>query len=624
MRRIYVDTFSQESVSMTNNRNSVQILYFLFRPHRKLLGIYLISLIVFSFLDVFRVFLIYPIINYGLNINQSFNFVDRIFQLVNYGNLNPFLISAIVLAVVSIISAGVEVGVSYLGSKTFATVRDTTDRSVFNTLKNQPYEYFANHKQGDILYIGQQAVEQTGLAIFNIVGFLQNTLLCLFYLSFIFILSFKISTFILIFGAIYIIFMKNVIFSRIYKHSLVLNHFALAKSVIYNEFISGIKTILITDSIGFWAGNYNKAVYNIKRSHIFTMILQRLPSAANNLLIFLVISLGAAGLYYLTEGHFLPYIGIFGTFLLALYRTIPALNGCQSQFGTIVQQLPAIEVVYDFLERKNNLNINQSNVMKRTFLFQNSILFKNIFFRYSDTQKYTINNLSLTIKKGTKTAIVGNSGAGKTTVANLLALLYKPTAGEILVDGINLNEFKNSDYLKKLGYLGQEIFIYHDSIKENIRFGLDCSDEEIIEAAKLADAHEFIMSTYEGYDTVIGDQGIKLSGGQRQRIAIARIILRKPEILLLDEATSSLDNIAEQHVMEAIDRISKDMTVIIIAHRLSTVKTADIIYVLKDGEIVENGKHSELLELKGEYYKLYNKPSLFSGKSLDIPTSHVC
>jgi ATP-binding cassette subfamily B protein len=252
--------------------------------------------------------------------------------------------------------------------------------------------------------------------------------------------------------------------------------------------------------------------------------------------------------------------------------------------------------VYNFLQEKNDENIHLNDVSKRVFLFQNSITFKNVFFRYRDTQKYTINNLSLKIKKSTKTAIVGNSGAGKTTVANLLALLYQPTSGEILVDEISLNEFNHSDYLKRLGYLGQETFIYHDSIKENIRFGLDYTDDEIIEAAKLADAHEFIKLTSEGYDTIIGDQGIKLSGGQRQHIAIARIILRKPEILLLDEATSSLDNRAEQRVMEAIDLISKDMTVIIIAHRLSTVKNADVIYVLKDGEIIESGKHEELLE----------------------------
>jgi ATP-binding cassette subfamily B protein len=521
------------------------------------------------------------------------------------------------LATVSIISTGVEVGVSYLGSRTFAAVRDTTDRSVFNVLKNQPYEYFAKNKQGDILYIGQQAVDQTGLAILNIVAFFQNMLLCLFYLSFIFIISFKISTIILIFGAIYTFFVKNIVFSKIYKHSSTLNNLGREKSVLYSELISGIKTIFITDSIDFWNNKYKNIIYKIKTNYTIAIFLQRLPTAINNLLTFLIISIGAVGLYYSTNGQIVSYIGIFGTFLLALYRILPALNSCQGQYGAIVQQLPSIEIVYNFLQNKNNLNIHRNNISKKVFLFENSITFKNVFFKYSDIQKYTIKNVSFKIKKNTKIAVVGNSGAGKTTIANLLALLYQPTSGEILVDDINLNEFKYSDYLKKLGYLGQETFIYHDSVKENIRFGLECTDDEIMEAAKLADAHEFIKLTSNGYDTIIGDQGIKLSGGERQRIAIARIILRKPEILLLDEATSSLDNKAEQRVMEAIDRISKDMTVIIIAHRLSTVKNADVIYVLKDGEMIESGKHEELLKLKHEYYELYNKPTTFSSKFID-------
>lgn len=594
---------------MTNKKNTIQILFFLFRPHRQLLGIYLTSLIVFSFLDVLRVFLIYPIINYGLNVNQSLSFIEKVYQTINIGNLNPFLLSAIMLAIVSIIASIVEMSVSYFGSRTFATVRDTTDRAVFKVLKNQPYEYFAGQKQGDILYIGQQAVDQTGLAVLNTTQFLQNIFLCLFYLSFIFLLSFKISVIVLLFGTIYVFLVKDNIFIRILKHSRILNNSAQAKSVVYNEFISGIKTIFVTDSIDFWTGKYNNAVDKLKKNYTIAIFLQRLPTAANNLMVFLIISLGAAVLYYSTNGHFLPYMGLFGTFLLALYRTLPALNNAQAQFGVIVQQLPAIEVVYNFLQDKNDANTHRNDASKRVFRFQNSITFKNVFFRYRNTSKYTINNLSLKIQKNTKTAIVGNSGAGKTTIANLLALLYQPTSGEILVDDINLNDFKYSEYLKKLGYIGQETFIFHDSIKENIRFGLDYTDDEIIEAAKLADAHEFITSTSEGYNTIIGDQGINLSGGQRQRIAIARIILRKPEILLLDEATSSLDNVAEQHVMEAIDRISKYMTVIIIAHRLSTVKNADIIYVLKDGEVVESGKHEELLELGCEYYRLYNNPN---------------
>ncbi|MDW5549197.1 ABC transporter ATP-binding protein [Methanosarcina sp.] len=565
-------------------------------------------------MDTFRVSLIYPIINYGLNANQSYITVDKIYQLILPDNFNPFLASVFLLAIVTITMAGIETIAAYLGSKTFAVVRDTIDRSVFNILKNQPYEYFATHKQGDILYIGQQAVDQTGTAFLNLVNLVQNILLCLFYFSFVLIISFKISVIVIFLGVIYIFLVKNIIYSRIYKHASYLNNVGLAKSVVYNEMISGIKTILITDSIGFWTNKYENNVKKLKSSFTKVILFQRLPSIVNNFLLFITMSLSAAGLYYATKGDILLYAGIFGTFLFALYRMIPILNSCQSQFGIILQLFPAIETVYDFLQEKNNLNIPLNDISKREFSFQNSITFNNVSFRYNGSQKNTINNISFKIKRNTKIAIVGNSGVGKTTVSNLLACLYNPTSGEILVDGINLNEFKRSDYLKKLGYIGQETFIFHDSIKENIRFGLDCTDDEIIEAAKLADAHEFIKATPEGYNTVIGDQGIKLSGGQRQRVAIARVMLRKPKILLLDEATSSLDNIAERHVMEAVDRISKDTTVIIVAHRLSTVQNADIIYVLKDGEIAESGKHEELLEFRGEYHKLYKNPSLFLNK----------
>lgn len=596
---------------MADFKYSFQMLYYFFKSHKKLLGIYLMSLIIFSALDVFRVALIYPIINYGLDVNGNLSIFDTLFQFILPANINPFVASGIFLAIITIIMAFFEIIVAYLGSITFSRVRDTTDRSVFNAIKNQPYEYFARHKQGDLLYIGQVAVNQTGNAVNNFVLFLQSLMLCLFYLSFIFILSFEISVIVLILGIIFVYLIKETIFTRIYNHGSVLNSAAKTKSVVYNEFISGIKSIFITDSVEFWSNKYDVAVKKLLGSYTRVQVLKRIPGIINNFIIFMIISLGAVGLYYFTDGDFIPYIAIFGTFLLALYRMIPALNSCQTQYGAIMQNLPAIEAVYSVLkdetdEYERNIDIN--NITKNAFQFQKLITFKNVDFKYSEGLEYTIKNLSFDIQKNTKVAIVGNSGAGKTTIANLLALLYKPTSGEILIDGTNLNEFDHSDYLKKLGYLGQETFVYHDTIKENIRFGLDCNDDDdIIEAAKLADAHDFILATTDGYDTIIGDQGMKLSGGQRQRVAIARIMLRKPEILLLDEATSALDNRSEQRVMEAVDRISKNMTVITIAHRLSTVQNADVIYVMKEGQICESGSHDELIKRYGEYYNLYTK-----------------
>jgi ABC-type multidrug transport system fused ATPase/permease subunit len=321
---------------------------------------------------------------------------------------------------------------------------------------------------------------------------------------------------------------------------------------------------------------------------------------------FSVIALGAIILYISTSGDFLSYIGLFGTFMLALYRLVPTATAAQSNLSAMVQFLPALELVYgELIREESGQEKRKAQGDGKSFSFGNTIAFQGVTFRYPGASNDTIRDLSFEVPKNTSIAIVGDSGSGKTTIANLLALLYAPDRGMISIDGVDVNEFDTASYLRSLGYIGQETFIYHDTIKENIRFGLDCDDDEVIEAAKRADAHEFIMRTDHGYETVIGDQGMKLSGGQRQRVAIARIILRNPEILLLDEATSSLDNISEKRIIDAIQKLSENMTVITIAHRLSTIRNADVIYVLREGQIMESGNHEELLAMKGEYYQLY-------------------
>ena len=223
---------------------------------------------------------------------------------------------------------------------------------------------------------------------------------------------------------------------------------------------------------------------------------------------------------------------------------------------------------------------------------------------------FLLKGITFSIKKREVTAIVGPSGAGKSTIVNLLLRLYEVNKGRIAIDRVDLREMTAESYLSKIGYVSQETFIFNGTIGDNIRFGLDhVSPEEIIEAAKVANAHEFILSSEKKYETVVGDAGIKLSGGQRQRIAIARAMLRKPEIIILDEATSSLDNISERAVQEAIYKISQHTTVLIIAHRLSTIQKADKIIVLDQGRIVEDGTHGELLQKGKAYFQMYHNPS---------------
>jgi len=586
--------------------DSVKIMGYLFSPFKKILLLYLLGIIILSGLEVYRISLVYPIINYGLGVENQPKLLGAFYANILPSSIDPFIASCSFLLIITAIIVIFYGFVAYSGAFLFATVRDSLDRRVFEKIKNNSYSFFAHKKQGDLLYIGQGAVTESGQAINQFVEMLKNLFLGLLYLIFLFYLSFWLAIVVIILGFFYAFIVKKNLFSRIYRNSGELNRSLMDKSVVYQEFISGIKTIFITGSVEIWKQKYESAIKRLFKAYTNIIALSKIPVIANDFIMFSIIASGGILLYLFTGGDFLPYIGIFGTFMLALYRLVPSLSAAQSNLSGLVQYLPALELVYATLVEGDSEKIQIDNKREfKKFNLNEKIEFRNISFKYRDSVKDTIHNLSMEISKNSRVAIVGSSGSGKTTIANILALLYKPSSGGIFIDGVNLNDIDSSEYLRSLGYIGQETFVYHDTIKENIRFGLDCSEEEIIRAAELADAHEFIMATNDGYDTVIGDQGIKLSGGQRQRVAIARIILRKPEILLLDEATSSLDNISEQRIMNSVDKLSENMTVITIAHRLSTIQNADVIYVLNDGVIIEKGSHNCLMEMKGEYYGLY-------------------
>lgn len=246
--------------------------------------------------------------------------------------------------------------------------------------------------------------------------------------------------------------------------------------------------------------------------------------------------------------------------------------------------------------------------------FDSGIEFKSVTFRYDET-KTVLKNLSFEVKKGESLAIVGPSGAGKTTIANVIPRFYDIESGEVLIGGVSVKDMSLRELRENVGIVQQNVYLFYGSVKENILFGRpDATDEEVIEAAKRAGAHEFIEKLDKGYDTVCGERGLKLSGGQKQRIAIARLFLKNPPILILDEATSALDNESERLVQSSLDELAKNRTTITIAHRLTTIRKADRIIVLTEDGIVEEGSHRELIARKGLYANLY---SLYGGEIAD-------
>ncbi len=243
--------------------------------------------------------------------------------------------------------------------------------------------------------------------------------------------------------------------------------------------------------------------------------------------------------------------------------------------------------------------------------FNREIAYRNVWFRYNND--WVIRDVTLQIEKGKTIALVGQSGSGKSTMADLLPRFYDIQKGGIFIDNTNIKDVRLHDLRALVGYVNQEAILFNDTFYNNIAFGLsDVREEQVIEAARIANAHEFIMATEDGYQTNIGDRGGKLSGGQRQRISIARAILKNPQILILDEATSALDTDSERLVQDALEMLMQNRTTIVIAHRLSTIKNADEIYVMREGKIVESGQHAVLYAQGGYYTKLCDSQSEFS------------
>lgn len=300
-----------------------------------------------------------------------------------------------------------------------------------------------------------------------------------------------------------------------------------------------------------------------------------------------------------TTGDFLTIMSAIGSMYTPVRRSANIYNSLSTNIPSIGRIFEILDVVPEIADAPDCVNFEE---------FKSDITFENVDFSYKDSDEKVLKNINLVAKKGETVALVGNSGGGKSTLVNLIPRFFDVTGGKITIDGIDVKNYKIKSLRKKIGIVPQETFLFGGTILENIRYAnQNASVEEVVEAAKMANAHEFIEKLEQGYETEIGERGIKLSGGQKQRISIARAILENPQILILDEATSALDNESEQLVQDALEKLMKGKTTFVIAHRLSTIINSDKIVVIQQGEIRETGTHEELLNKDGIYKSLYNK-----------------
>jgi ABC-type multidrug transport system fused ATPase/permease subunit len=495
----------------------------------------------------------------------------------------------------------------YLSAKFLAIIAKETKQKMFNKCINADYQYFIDNKQGEILY----KISQAPNSIASVLQTLSDIFLHLFLAIAVFVMlttmSWKLVLIVLIGGIIYFYAIKEISTKISYKAGRKQRDSSQKEKVIVTEYTSGIKQIKVSETFDYWKDMFDKAIDTFwihRRKNYFWL---KFPQILLWMVIYITIGAAIIFIKILYPGRFFSLIPLIGTFATGIFLVIPKI----SQFGQyrmqFMTQMPNLEMVYESLKDEEYSKIK--NGTKNFETLNKGIFFKNVTYSHKE-RDILLNDINIDVRKNKTTALVGSSGTGKTTIVNLMLRLYDVDKGGVYIDDTNIKEYDIFTFLDKVGFVSQDTFIFNASVKENISFGRDFTDEEIADAAKKANAHEFIIKLPEGYDTIVGDKGMRLSGGEQQRVAIARAIIRNPEIIFLDEATSSLDTVSEKMVQNAIEKISKNCTTFIIAHRLSTVKNADTIHIIDEGRIVESGNHEELLKKKGKYWELYKTHEL--------------
>ncbi len=470
-----------------------------------------------------------------------------------------------------------------------------------------PISYFSEKRKGDIMArIGTDVIEvqYSFLAILEMI--FRDPLMIVITIIFMLVISVKLTLFVFIFVPI-AGFIINIVGKNLKKRSDKIQNEQGYFLSLLEETLSGLRIIKGFNAENVFIQKFSESTKRFENhmNKLLTRIKLAGPlSETLGIMVFSVL-LWYGGSLVLIDKAFDPEA--FITYLGLAYNILTPAKEISKASYTIKKGNAAAERILSILETEDPLQDNSEAIEKTDF--NSAIEFKNISFKYED--EFVIKNLSIKVPKGKTIALVGQSGVGKSTLANLVTRFYDVDEGSIEIDGVNIKNIKKESLLGLMGIVAQDSILFNDTVANNIRLGKqDATDEEIITASKVAYAHEFVKDLPETYNTGIGDGGNKLSGGQKQRLSIARAVLKNPPIMILDEAMSALDTESEQIVQMALEKMMENRTSLVIAHRLSTIQNADNIIVLGKGEIVEQGKHEELLAKKGEYYKLVSMQSL--------------
>ena len=600
-------------------------------PYKKYLVLTIIFNILSAILNIFSFAAIIPILNILFKTEESLRQVDFIpwtqgdlketlsnnmnyyvqELIIDMGPTTTLLLIGLFLAFATFLKTGAY----FLSSASIIPIRTGVVRDIRNQLYQKitslPLGFFSEERKGDIIARMSGDVQEIESSIMSSLDMLfKNPILIIAYFTTLVIISWQLTLFTIVFVPL-MGWLMGYIGRKLKQNSVKAQSLWSDTMSVVEETLGGLRIIKAFNAEGKMNDKFAR-INNEYRDNIqWVNTRQQMAHPMSEFLgtVMIIIVLWFGGVQVLNNATISGSTFIY--YLVILYSIINPLKEFSKAGYNIPKGLASMERVDKILMAENDI-IDPENP-KRIESFERQIEFRNVSFAYKNGKDlhYVLKDINLVIPKGKTIAIVGQSGSGKSTLVDLIPRYYDVQEGEVLIDGINVKDLGVHDLRKLIGNVNQEAILFNDSFRNNISFGVEnATQEEIESASKIANAHEFIMQSEEGYDTNIGDRGGRLSGGQRQRVSIARAILKNPPILILDEATSALDTESERLVQDALERLMKTRTTVAIAHRLSTIKNSDEICVLHEGRIVERGTHQELLKLDGYYKKLNDMQSL--------------